>query len=540
MSLIALSFLPIFIPFMLFLGGYSLGRENSQSIALKASRLSLVLLIIFLTTFPVSYFFTDAWQSSALIRHTALNQIMLGLVTVMGWVLISFSRHYMAGQANLNRYYRWLMFTLASVAITVTTNHLVVFWLGWLGISLSLNNLLTFYADRPRAILAAHKKFMLARVAELSLLAAFALLYQQYDSLYINTIIDTAAAQFDAGVPLHWQAQVAAYLIALAALIKCAQLPFHGWLIQVVESPTPVSSLLHAGVINLGGYLLLLFTPLVAQSSIAIWLLLLVAGLSTLASALIMTTRISVKVRLAWSTCAQMGLMLLEFALGLYELVLLHLLAHSFYKAYSFLNSGNAVNDAIRLRLSSAAKTSFQQAQTSNTVVPNAQTWLMAFSISLAVVIAIRSLFGFDGAFSAWWLFALALTVLIVQWRTCEHSPSIIYTIIMGGFLCVIYAALKQAMHYVLPSYSTLTVQAFSLADIWAMILFSLLFVLSAFLHYQVRWRAVRRLSIALFAGLYLDEWLTRLVLKFWPVTLPARTKQQHHAKSTHQPALKP
>ncbi|BDX03920.1 hypothetical protein MACH16_26680 [Marinomonas pontica] len=133
MSLIALSFLPIFIPFMLFLGGYSLGRENSQSIALKASRLSLVLLIIFLTTFPVSYFFTDAWQSSALIRHTALNQIMLGLVTVMGWVLISFSRHYMAGQANLNRYYRWLMFTLASVAITVTTNHLVVFWLGWLG-----------------------------------------------------------------------------------------------------------------------------------------------------------------------------------------------------------------------------------------------------------------------------------------------------------------------------------------------------------------------------------------------------------------------
>lgn len=540
MSLVALSFLPIFIPFTLFFGGCYLGRKKSQCVAQKASRLSFVLLLIFLTTFPVSYFFSDAWQSSVLIRHTALNQIMLGLVTVMGWVLISFSRNYMAGQANLNRYYRWLMFTLASVAITVTTNHLVIFWLGWLGISLSLNNLLTFYADRPRAILAAHKKFMLARVAELSLFAAFALLYQQYDSLYINTIINTAVAQSSAGLALHWQEQVAACLIALAALIKCAQLPFHGWLIQVVESPTPVSALLHAGVINLGGYLLLLFTPLVAQSSVAIWLLLIVAGLSTLASALIMTTRISVKVRLAWSTCAQMGLMLLEFALGLYELVLLHLLAHSFYKAYSFLNSGNAVNDAIRLRLSSAAKTNTHSSLTNKAVVPNVQTWLLALGLSTAIVMIVRTVFGFDSAFSAWWLFALALTVLIVQWRTCEHSPSFFYTFAMGLFLCVIYAALKYAMHYALPTYSTHTVAAFSLADIWAMVLFSLLFILSALLHYQVRWHAVRRLSIALFAGLYLDEWLTRLVLKLWPVTLPARTKQQHQALNKNKPSLKP
>ena len=174
----------------------------------------------------------------------------------------------MAGQANLHRYYRWLMFTLASVAITVTTNHLVIFWLGWLGISLSLNNLLTFYADRPRAILAAHKKFMLGtRLPELSLFAAFCLALpaiRQFIHQHHYRI--PPVAQSSAGLALHWQEQVAACLIALAALIKCAQLPFHGWLIQVVESPTPVSALLHAGVINLGGYLLLLFTPLVAQS----------------------------------------------------------------------------------------------------------------------------------------------------------------------------------------------------------------------------------------------------------------------------------
>ncbi|WP_350609572.1 proton-conducting transporter membrane subunit, partial [Pseudoalteromonas sp. 41-MNA-CIBAN-0057] len=86
------------------------------------------------------------------------------------------------------------------------------------------------------------------------------------------------------------------------ALIKCAQLPMHGWLIKVVEVPTPVSALLHAGVINLGGFLLILFAPLFIQAAAAQWLILIIAGLTTVISALIMTTRISVKVRLAWST----------------------------------------------------------------------------------------------------------------------------------------------------------------------------------------------------------------------------------------------
>ena len=110
---------------------------------------------------------------------------------------------------------------------------------------------------------------------------------------------------------------VAAILLAITALIKCAQLPLHGWLIQVVEAPTPISALLHAGIINLGGFLLLSFAPLIAFSVDAQWVLLIIAGLSTLISALVMMTRISIKVKLAWSTCAQMGLMLIECALGL-------------------------------------------------------------------------------------------------------------------------------------------------------------------------------------------------------------------------------
>jgi NAD(P)H-quinone oxidoreductase subunit 5 len=140
--------------------------------------------------------------------------------------------------------------------------------------------------------------------------------------------------------PLSRLEQLAALLIASAAMVKCAQFPMHGWLIQVVEAPTPVSALLHAGVINLGGFLLLM-APLMRHADLANWLLLIVAGLTCVAAALITMTRVSVKVLLAWSTVAQMGLMLVECALGQYGLALLHLVAHSCYKAYAFLAAGS-------------------------------------------------------------------------------------------------------------------------------------------------------------------------------------------------------
>jgi NAD(P)H-quinone oxidoreductase subunit 5 len=79
----------------------------------------------------------------------------------------------------------------------------------------------------------------------------------------------------------------------------------------------------------------------------------------------------------------------------------------------------------------------------------------------------------------------------------------------------------------------TQRIAAFSLADIWAMTLFTLLFVLNALLHYQPHWAVMRRLSTVLFAGLYIDEWFTRAVLKIWPVILPARAKDQNKAPTT-------
>jgi NAD(P)H-quinone oxidoreductase subunit 5 len=122
-------------------------------------------------------------------------------------------------------------------------------------------------------------------------------------------------------------------LLVASAALKCAQLPFHGWLIQVMEAPTPVSALLHAGVVNIGGFLMIRLAPLMTQSEIAQTLLVICGCTTAVIAALVMTTRVSIKVALAWSTCAQMGFMLLECGLGAYPLALLHIVAHSWLQS---------------------------------------------------------------------------------------------------------------------------------------------------------------------------------------------------------------
>ena len=183
------------------------------------------------------------------------------LVGFVGWVIVRYSQACLAGEPRERHAVRWLMATLATVGLVVVSNHLLVMALAWMGTSLALHRLLTFFGERPAALVAAHKKFIVARLADLAMLAAPACCSRPSAPCPIDAILAHAAASPE----LPWAAQAAVLLIACAALLKCAQLPFHGWLIQVMEAPTPVSALLHAGVVNLGGFVLMRLASLVAE-----------------------------------------------------------------------------------------------------------------------------------------------------------------------------------------------------------------------------------------------------------------------------------
>ncbi|RBF92950.1 oxidoreductase, partial [Xanthomonas oryzae pv. oryzae] len=114
-------------------------------------------------------------------------------------------------------------------------------------------------------------------------------------------------------------------LLALAAVLKSAQFPTHGWLTEMMEAPTPVSALLHAGVINGGGFLLIRFSDLMLSAPGVLAVLAMLGGFTALFGALVMLTQPAVKTSLAWSTVAQMGFMMLQCGLALFPLALLHI-----------------------------------------------------------------------------------------------------------------------------------------------------------------------------------------------------------------------
>ncbi|MEM6513468.1 MAG: NADH-quinone oxidoreductase subunit L [Pseudomonadota bacterium] len=453
------------------------------------------------------WLFTVGFQPHPLVSPAPASHLVAVLITLLGLVISSYSRNYLAGEPRARGYFVLLQLTLASVALVVLTDHLLLLFAAWVGISLSLHQLLLFYPERPRAALAAHKKFLFARLAESTLLIAILLLYSVHGSWQISDIV---AAYRAPDASLGTVEQIAALLLAVTALIKCAQLPMHGWLIQVVEAPTPVSALLHAGIINLGGYLLIAFGPLLNLAAPAAWLLLAVAGLTTVLTSLIMTTRISIKVKLAWSTSAQMGLMLIECALGLYELALLHLLAHGSYKAYLFLNAGSAVEQHLERKL--APRT-----------LARPFAWGLALLVIAPTVIVAALIVSPDGPISPWLLLAAMLVLGLTERTHATTGRLPAASLALALILFVAYVSQKLLVGEAVPAATT---SAGLAADAWVLSLIAVMFAGWYFLRRNTSHRPLaKRLNAWLFAGLFLDEWVSRMTLRLWPLRLPVRMR---------------
>jgi NAD(P)H-quinone oxidoreductase subunit 5 len=321
------------IPSVLLLGAACVSPRRPFRVTSLAATASLVLALVAAAS-PFGA------ESTRFVRLDAVGRVLLVLVAFIAAVIVRYSRSYLHGDPGQVRYVRALLLTLASVDVLVLSNDLLVLALAWTGASISLHGLLTFYRERPQARVVAHKKFLLSRLADASLLSAIWLLARGVGTLRIDEIDAWATRHAALTAPM----QTAAVLVVLAVALKSAQLPFHGWLIQVMEAPTPVSALLHAGVVNIGGFVMIRLSPLMARAPAAQTLLVIVGTTTAVVAPLVMTTRVSVKVALAWSTCGQMGLMLVECGLGAWSLALLHLIAHSLYKAHAFLSAGSVVD----------------------------------------------------------------------------------------------------------------------------------------------------------------------------------------------------
>ncbi len=427
------------------------------------------------------------------LRVSVLGLVIALLVQFLGVVIGRFSARYLDGERGQKGYITALSGTLAGVQLLVLADHWVLLIAAWASVGITLQRLLCFYPERPFARLAAHKKFIADRVADVLLVVAAIMAWNTVGSGSLSALWTHVAAH-GMSPALH----ISALATVLAVVLRTALFPVHGWLIQVMEAPTPVSALLHAGVLNLGGFVLIRFAPLLEQAPVARTLLVLVGLATAVLAGMVMLTRISIKVRLAWSTVAQMGFMVLECGLGLYTLAVLHLLGHSLYKAHAFLSSAGIVRE-VRLRRLRVAEP-----------ISALSVWLapVVSTCAVAVVLGLMN----TSAWPWWWTVVIGLAWAPMMWCSTTDAAEALRAYSWGALMVAGLALAALLVHQVPIGIMDHPHHGFG---VMAMVGMLGLYVCLVLL--QLRPQVLGTWRRWAYAGFYVDEAYTRAALRLWP-----------------------
>ena len=320
------------------------------------------------------------------------------MVTLLGLVIGRYCSRHLDGEKRQIYFYRMLLTIVVSISLVVLSGNLLMYYLMWLVTSYSLYRLLLFYDDRNAARKAAFKKLVVSGIGDLSILIAIVLTFRLFGTLDLSSIF-AAANSLATDSSQADELSLVSGLFVLGALVKSAQFPFHFWLPETMETPSPVSALMHAGIINAGGFLIIRLSPLLQYSAVAHYALMLVGTLSALFGALCMMTQNSIKQKLAYSTISQMGMMIFACGLGAYSIALFHIIAHSFYKAYAFLSTGFLVRESKKIGLK---------------LKPMSYVNLIAMSLA-SMFILLVSIFVFGGSYFVATAYGLIMAFGLVQ-----------------------------------------------------------------------------------------------------------------------------
>lgn len=451
----------------------------------------------------------------------SLSAIMMLLVSLIGLLITRYSTRYLDGEATQGRFLRWIMVTVGAVLCMVVARNLLMFTAAWTLTSLGLHQLLMHYPDRPWAIWAARKKFLISRLGDALLIGALALTYHCFGSFDYREIFAGAERLGQSAVESNWPLSLIAILFVIGAMTKSAQVPFHSWLPDTMETPTPVSALMHAGVINAGGFLIIRLSPLISQSHAALDFLSLVGAFTALLGGVVMLTQTSVKRVLAYSTIAQMGFMMLQCGQGAFSAALLHIVAHSLYKAHAFLSSGSVLDAAAGLKTNAGRSSS-------------SRFFWLALPVSAALALAIGGgsvwLWGIDfaskpGAAILGLVITLALTHLIWQglasgeWRIAARgiaSACAVSLAYVGGWLAIDALLATSVSHHAFPP-SPLDIAVIGLVAAG----FLAIFLLQAVVSRSVRSTLLQSLYVHAANGFYLDIPARRLTARIWGGAAP-------------------
>ncbi len=315
---------------------------------------AIATLYLVATQGPISIRFYDAASAASLTFPIGfyidrLSAVMMVLISGIGTVIYAYSIDYMYQDPHEPRYLALIGLTLFVLLCLVSSSNLMMLFLFWQLLSYLLY-LLAHNHTHAGTLEGAFKTFTLLRVGDVTFLAGVVLAYALYGTLEFPALFAKASESSVTFSPLPGLdisgATGVTLLLLIGGMSKSGQFPFHVWLPHYLYAPTPATALLHAGIINAGGFLINRLAPLFGLSSTTLHVAFVVGTLTAVLGATMMLGQNDIKKTLGFSTVGQMGYMIMECGLGAFSLAVFHLIAHGLFKATVFLNSGDEIHKA--------------------------------------------------------------------------------------------------------------------------------------------------------------------------------------------------
>ncbi|TXD84446.1 pesticidal protein Cry28Aa [Subsaximicrobium wynnwilliamsii] len=300
---------------------------------------TLLLWLLFLGNLAfltLNFFNMPEWSWKSLFRINGFTILIWTTVTFFSAIIGSYAGNYLSGFKFHSRFMMLCLGFTLSVMLLVMSNHVVLLIFSWLIMGIFMSQLIGIdktWGEAREASKFTQKYFLIGTL----FLTIGLLLLAFYSKTFTISGLSTVVSE----LPLYILIPSALCIIS-AAVVQSAMYPFHRWLLSAMTAPTPASALMHAGFVNGAGILLALFATLLFASN-TLTILFIIGGLTAIIAQFTKLLQVNVKQKLACSTIAQMGFMIMQCGLGFFNAAVAHLILHGFYKAYLFLSSGEEI-----------------------------------------------------------------------------------------------------------------------------------------------------------------------------------------------------
>ncbi len=278
-----------------------------------------------------------------------LTVTMMLVVTFVSLMVHIYTVGYMHEDPGYNRFFSYIALFTFSMLMLVMSNNFMQLFFGWEAVGLVSYLLIGFWYERPTAIFANMKAFLVNRVGDFGFILGIGLVLAYFDSLDYVTVFAQAGEMAGATINLwgtaEWSLMSAiCILLFIGAMGKSAQVPLHVWLPDSMEGPTPISALIHAAtMVTAGIFMVARMSPLFELSDTALSFVLVVGSITALFMGFLGIIQNDIKRVVAYSTLSQLGYMTVALGASAYSVAIFHLMTHAFFKALLFLAAGSVI-----------------------------------------------------------------------------------------------------------------------------------------------------------------------------------------------------